>query len=273
MVASPASRLTKLQEPPVPLPGSQSPNSRASVCTQKKVNIVQSKGRESPRLPRGAPCMSCSPVPSQCGEASPRARGAGPNRSGADPCVWTGTPIPLPTDRHCTWSREPLHPQRSTLPAAPCHPSPARGRAGSGDNPATNKKQVRRRESPPRRVQPHSPPQPEAQAGVSIGGGDAGCQHPSSNNGSFPPPGQRSWGGGRQPPSMHPQISRPLPTRQCQAGALQSAVGFVGAGGGRRRGQGWAAPPGPGLATGRQPILRIECRATVQQPRSSELML
>lgn len=36
-------------------PCSQSPNSRASVCTQKKVNIVQSKGRESPRLPRGAP--------------------------------------------------------------------------------------------------------------------------------------------------------------------------------------------------------------------------
>lgn len=38
-------------------------------------------------------------------------------------------------------------------------------------------------------------------------------------------------------------------------------------------GQGWAVPPGPGLATGRQPILRMECRATVQQPRSSELML
>lgn len=125
---------------------------------------------------------------------------------------------------------------------------------------------------PPRREQPHSPPQPEAQAGVSIGGGDAGCHHPSSEKRFFPSSGTKELGGG-QHTSMHPQISRPVPTRQCRAGALQSAVGSVGAGGGRRRGQGWAAPPGPGLATGRQPILRMECRATVQQPRSSELML
>lgn len=39
--------------------------------------------------------------------------------------------------------------------------------------------------------------------------------------------------------------------------------------GGRRRGYGWLVE----ALTGRQLILRIECRATVQQPRISELML
>lgn len=178
-------------------------------------------------------------------------------------------PIPLPTDRHCTWSKEPLHPQRSTLPAAPCHHPPVAGLA-----PGINRRQIKSKRDGGRAPPAGAAPQPPAASGTGRGVHRRGLTlgaNTSSNNGSFPPPGQRSWAG--QHTSMHPQTPRPLPTRQCHAGALQSAVGSVGAGGGCRRGQGWAVPPGPGLATGRQPILRMECRATVQQPRSSELML
>lgn len=203
-------------------------------------------------------------------EACPREWGAGPNRSGAGPCVWTGTPHP-PAHRQTLHLEQGTAASPALRAASGSLPSPARGRAGSGDNPATNKKQVRWRESPPGGGSPTAPRSRRHKQGCPSAGGDAGCQHPSSNNGSFPPPGQRSWG--EQHTSMHPQTPLPLPTRQGHAGALQSAVGSVGAGGGRGRGQGWAAPPGPGLATGRQPILRMECRATVQQPRSSELML
>lgn len=257
VVGSPASRRTELQEPPVPRPGSQSPNSRASVCTQNKVNIVQSKGKESPRLPWGAPCVICSPVPSQRGEAS-----------GADPCVWTETPHP-PAHRQTPHLQQGAAASPALHAASGSSPSPARGTAGPGDNPVTNKKQVLFwRESPPGGCSPTAPRSQRHREGCPSAGGDAGC--PSSNNGSFPSPGA---GGRQQHTSMHPQTPRPLPTRQCHARGLQSAVESVGAGGGRRRGQGWAAPPGPGLATGRQPILRMECRATVQQPRSSELML
>lgn len=266
MVGSPASRLTKLQEPPAPLPCSQSPNSRASVCTQKKVNIVQSKGRESPRLPRGAPCVSCSPVPSRCGEASPRERRAGPNRSGADPCVWTGTP-------HPPAHRQTLHLEQGTA-ASPALHAASGSLQEAGLAPGINRRQVKSKRHGGRAPPAGAAPQPPAASGTGRGVHRRGLTlgaNTSSNNGSFPPPGQRSWAG--QHTSMHPQTPRPLPTRQCHAGALQSAVGSVGAGGGCRRGQGWAVPPGPGLATGRQPILRMECRATVQQPRSSELML
>lgn len=57
-------------------------------------------------------------------------------------------------------------------------------------------------------------------------------------------------------------------------GGLGGSTGCrAGDGGGAGGGQGCAPPPGLGLLTARQPILRMECRATVQQPRSSELML
>lgn len=270
MVASPASRLTKTAGGPGPAPRQPESQQPGFSLYPKKVNIVQSKGRESPWLPRGAPCVSCSPVPSPCGRRFPGNGGLARSAPELIPVSGQELPIPLPTDRRCTWSKEPLHPQRSTLSAAPCHHPPAARLAPGITRRQTNSKCDGGR-APLACAAPQLPAARGTGRGCPSAGGDAGCQHTSSNNGSFPPPGQRSWG--EQHTSMHPQTPRPFPTRQCRAGALQSAVGSVGAGGGRRRGQGWAVPPGPGLATGRQPILRMECRATVQQPRSSELML
>lgn len=125
MVASPTSRLTKTAGGPGPAPRQPESQQPGFSLYPKKVNIVQSKGRESPWLPRGAPCVSCSPVPSPCGRRFPGNGGLARSAPELIPVSGQELPIPLPTDRRCTWSKEPLHPQRSTLSAAPCHHPPA----------------------------------------------------------------------------------------------------------------------------------------------------
>lgn len=236
MVGSPASRLTKMQ---VPLPGSQSPNSRASVCTQKKSEYSAKQREGEPTASSGCSVRELQPgsIPVWGGISSGMGGCPEPLRS-CSLCL-DRNPHPLPTDRHCSWSKEPLHAQRSTLPEAPCHTSPARGRAGPGDNPATNKKRVRWRDSPPGGSSPTAPRSQRHRQGCPSAGGTLGATTPLPKNGSFPPPGQRSWGAGSTPRCTHRSLG-PFPPASAEPGLYNQQSGpwgRVGGVGGFRAGQ------------------------------------
>lgn len=216
-----------------------------------------------PGAPRCPPTSSCN-LPSPCG-AAPGARKVPMGWGGIHHGPMLAPPVP-----------------DGSLPSESC----PLGHVGTSEKKASAMK------SPPQRGGT-----PKAMPGGGTGFGHPVCHHPSTN-GPRHPLGQRCQSSSRTPPNPTPHPFLPPPWGCIRSWRRRGAPNPGGAGatparglynqrsgpwgraGGRRRrfgedgvggGQGWVLPPG--VPTAWQPILRMECRATVQQPRSSELML
>lgn len=143
----------KTTGPPGPAPWRPEPNHWASVCTQNKVNLVQSKGMEGAGLPLVQGCNgqpkeepSQGLIPPKGGGWTPK-RGHRPGRRcpvgsttpSARPCAWAGPPHP-PAHSQTLLSWCNLHLEQETrgeshhTPQIPPHPGAGQGQPKSTCN-------------------------------------------------------------------------------------------------------------------------------------------